>query len=468
MRGVDADVGSIQDQKTAHHEAGAGEQDKRERQLGNDERAGPSPRAGSRRSGAAAFFQHVVQVRPRDVQRRRKTERDAGGHAREGEEREHARVEREHHPVRLAHILRHRVERLEPKDRQAKADKAADEGEQHAFDEQLPDHLQARGAYREADPDLPGAIGGSRQQQVRHIRAGNQQHEDDRAHQRPEHGANGAAVDRAEPVDERRQPFIFFGIVALKLGANRRHFRLCLLEGHAICQPAEHNVVVDRTVPLGNALQPLCLRQPKLGVERKLHDFGHHADDGGRQAVQPHDLADDILIATVAFFPHCVGEHQDRRCARAIILRTKVAADDGVLIQHPKDVDRDVRTEVLLGRTVLFAHAERAEIDECHARKAVRRCLPVLEVRERDAVLPALRILRAEGDNLLGLVERNVGQQHCVDDGEDRHVRADSQRESHDGGQSEPAAFHKQADAEAEVVPQRHKSFQLPATSFQL
>ena len=61
--------------------------------------------------------------------------------------------------------------------RQQKPASAADQGQQEALREQLPDHPAARGAETEADRDLPLTGGGARQEQVGQVRAGDEQHD---------------------------------------------------------------------------------------------------------------------------------------------------------------------------------------------------------------------------------------------------------------------------------------------------
>ena len=79
----------------------------------------------------------------------------------------------------------------------SKPEPAGDERQQHRFDEQLPDDVPSAGAERDADADLVRAMGGARQQQVGDVRAGDQQHEADRAHQRPEQQCGAAVRPRA-------------------------------------------------------------------------------------------------------------------------------------------------------------------------------------------------------------------------------------------------------------------------------
>src|SRR5262249_38328662 len=110
VRRLDAEVELVQRQEAADHEPGAGEERQCQRQLGDDERAGPAARADAAGTRATAFLEHLVHVGLRHVKRRRQTEDDAGTKADRGEKCEDAAVYRELDPVRLADVLGHGVE----------------------------------------------------------------------------------------------------------------------------------------------------------------------------------------------------------------------------------------------------------------------------------------------------------------------------------------------------------------------
>ena len=71
-----------------------------------------------------------------------------------------------------------------PKLREQQADDGAGPGEHEALGEQLTHEPPRAGAERRADGQLALARRRAREQQVRDVRAGDQQHEDDGAHQR--------------------------------------------------------------------------------------------------------------------------------------------------------------------------------------------------------------------------------------------------------------------------------------------
>ena len=110
-------------------------------------------------------------------------------------------------------------------DREAQADHAAGEAEQHALDEQLPDEPQAPGAERQADGDLPLAGGRAGDEQARDVAARDQQQHD---HHREQHVERGrrlvaergqAAAGRSEHDALGAHPF---GIVGSTACAPRR------------------------------------------------------------------------------------------------------------------------------------------------------------------------------------------------------------------------------------------------------
>ena len=110
VRRVDAHIETIQIEEAAHHEARAGEQHERERNLGDDEHGRPALRAHAARSGSAAFLQHFIHVGLRDVQRGSEPENDSGAEADGREEGEDRRVHPELDPERFADVLSDRIE----------------------------------------------------------------------------------------------------------------------------------------------------------------------------------------------------------------------------------------------------------------------------------------------------------------------------------------------------------------------
>ena len=90
---------------------------------------------------------------------------------------------------------------------------AAQDGEEDALGQELAEEAAPRRAQRETDRDLLLPVGGPRQQQVRDVGAGDEQHEGDRA-QEQHQGRAQVADDR---VEERLQGHALPGVAVGKL-----------------------------------------------------------------------------------------------------------------------------------------------------------------------------------------------------------------------------------------------------------
>jgi hypothetical protein len=142
---VEAGVHPLQPQEAADHQRGAHQQDHRQGDLGDDERvAQPLPAAAGARA-ARAFFQRIVQVGARHLPSGREPEQHARADGDCGREREHTRVDREHHPERL--VGRHGGhDEIEAPQGNHDAEGRATQGEQHALGEQLAHDAEPAGA----------------------------------------------------------------------------------------------------------------------------------------------------------------------------------------------------------------------------------------------------------------------------------------------------------------------------------
>ena len=119
------------------------------------------------------------------------------------------------------------------------AERAADDRQHHALGEQLADDAAARAAERGADRDLALAARGAHQQQVRDVRARDQQHEADGAEQHEQRLPHVADEHLADRIDAERcvRPE---RVLELRCEVGRRRFqpRLRLLERDAGLQAA--------------------------------------------------------------------------------------------------------------------------------------------------------------------------------------------------------------------------------------
>ena len=233
------------------------------------------------------------------MQRRREAEQHPGQQAHPRHEREHAGVHREGHPVRLPDVLRFPIEPPDENHGEAETDNAADEGQEHALDEQLTNDPPPRRAEGHAHGDLPGAMGRAGQQQVGDVRAGDQQHERDRAHERPEDGFDLRANDAIQKRrDHRRDALVAVLVLLRELRGDVAKLAARLLERHAIGQAAVSHEGPLLPWPPEHG-RPLRHRHPDLALERPLEPVGHDADDRGGDGVDADGFADDGRIGRV-------------------------------------------------------------------------------------------------------------------------------------------------------------------------
>ena len=103
-----------------------------------------------------------------------------------------------------------------------------------------------------------------------------------------------------------------------------------------------------------------------------------------------------------------------------------------------------------------LANAESAALVERLAVEEVRERQPIVVVGHRRAGALDARARKrvVEKDEAVGFGIRQRPQQHGADDGEDRGVGADAERQRQDGGQREGAILAEQPEREAEILNQ--------------
>ena len=323
----------------------ANQQHQRHRHLRRHQRLA-QPRLTAAQHAPRLILQRRRHARPRRLQRRRESEQDARqGRYREGE-REDPQIGRRRHRLprfRIAEISnQHR--RAHPRD--GEAEHTARRGEQHAFDEQLLDETSAARAERETHRHLALTAGAARQQQVRDIGAGDQQHARGNRHQDPQGTRQRPAQTGSAPrrrldhdlaLDEaiahrlrRVRERAFLDLEFEPRAIERLQRGLRLFGRHAGLQPGEDADpavarIVERVVPARRQLRLHHHRHVDLRRDAQLdalEPFARDTDDGVRVRVDDHGLADHRRIGGEAAAPVRVTQHGDRMSVRdAIVIR---------------------------------------------------------------------------------------------------------------------------------------------------
>ena len=200
---------------------------------------------------------------------------------------------------------------------------AAHRGKHQALGEQLPQQPRAAGAHGDAHGDLPLPRCRAREQQVRHVGRGDQQHQHHRAHQ---HHQRRAQWDGHQPVVERLQmdaPVLYFGILEAHAARHRVHLGLRLLHRHAGLEPPDgddHVLEADLFGAVDGQRRPdVAFGQERGRFRRDPH---HRVGD----AVQHHGLPQQRGLTAEAPLPETFADHGHRRTSGQVFTFAESAA----------------------------------------------------------------------------------------------------------------------------------------------
>ena len=255
---VEARIHARQIHQTAEKQARAHKKDHPNRHLRNDQCSAQRSRH-LRGDGAAAFLERRRQLDSSRAQRGEHTEQDRGEERHSHRECEHASVRRyvERNDIRSGR--NHCQKEAIGPGRKKNSQHARQGGEQQAFEEELADQSRPPGAERQAHRKFPLPCGAAREQKVRDVRAGDQQHQGHNGHEHPERllklvTKKGNAIRRRQHLDVRLLDVlrVFLGglgagIIAENVFENHVDVRVRLRHAHAGLQPGDD---IEGTVEL--------------------------------------------------------------------------------------------------------------------------------------------------------------------------------------------------------------------------
>src|SRR5580700_1038360 len=319
------------------------------------------------------------------------------------------------------------------------AERTAANRKKNTFGEQLAHHAALTGAERCANGEFTRASGGAREKQVGDVDARDEQNESD-----------GGKQDEQERLDALHH-FLFYGRdgdAAIFVSVGIGDGEIVSDGGHVRARLRERDALLDASHAI-NAGMDFAVAEERIlrGAERYVHVAGteinvatakveiggQHADDGVVGAVEIHGFADDVTRGSEFGFPERRAEDDGRRGAELVFGGSKIAAKRGGNAKSGEKVVGSLHggdaLRVALARPgealKRFVAGERGE--------SVTVADPVDEVGIGDGAFAAFRKPAGDGYDL---VRVRIGQgieKHSVDDGEERGVRADAERESEDG-----------------------------------
>jgi hypothetical protein len=233
----EARVHGAQPLKAAQHEARRDEQDEGERDLSRHQEL-PGPMTDAARGGPSADLVQRQGSGPEPHERHR-AEGERGHDAQPSRERERDHVETDFFQAwKVGGTPCHQELDAAPRHRQAQ--RTARDRQQRAFGKKVTRDPSASGTERPPHRDLPLPRLGTNQEQIRNVRAGDEQ---DHAHgaqqdpQRRRDAANGGVLQRRRCRDQ-----VFVAVArsdGLEGGAQTRQLRAGLGERHPVAQPRD-------------------------------------------------------------------------------------------------------------------------------------------------------------------------------------------------------------------------------------
>src|SRR5262245_7369867 len=320
---IDARIYFQNRQEVLHQQPRAGQQHQRHRDFSDGQR-GAQPMTTDARL-AHAVLQRFVQIGLRRLNRRREAEEDSGHYGNDQRENQHARIDAEmivarHHPSRF---LRQRdLESLDTPSGEQNADRSANERQDDAFGQQLPDDPAPGGAKRQPQRNLFHSPRRAGKRQIGDIGAGDQQHERDRGHYHQRRRfifAHGVFEDRE---NSHAPPGVRVRILLFQPSGDRVQIGLRLPDRDAFFQPPDHQAKVIAAI--AHRFRRHRHRRQKLGAIRIDHVRRHYADNRARDPVDVGRPAHDIRIAAEAPLPQAVSQYHDVVLTRLIFIGQEV------------------------------------------------------------------------------------------------------------------------------------------------
>ena len=458
----EAEIDLLERPQRAQHQAGARQQQQRERELNDNERAAKPQPVAAGRDLRAAIPEAADEADPERAKRRRQTAEQRGHGAGRDEKQRHVPVHRDGRRARnrrradrVEHTLGAKGER-EPRD-------AAGDREQRAFDELLAHQPPAIRAERRARGELALSGFRARQQNRAGVGARDQHQKADGAQQdveRPPDAAEDLVLDRhgkRREVNLRR---------VLAFGGEGRRDRRQIVGGlrgrHAGPEPARGVEAVAAAlgllrIEIHRHPQLRRLRRVVAEVGRELEAARHHADDLRGPAVEIEVTLDRAGVAAELPLPETVAEDDEHRLIGATAAGFVFGVGPSEDRPHAEDVER------VRGRERRADADGLARAGEGHARHVPRgdpahRAVARLVVEHFLIGHPRLvEVGPAAPDRheAAGIAVGERRDEHAADDRVHRGGRADPEAErehDHGDGTRVPA---ESAQAGEHVTPQR-------------
>jgi hypothetical protein len=321
--------------------------------------------------------------------------------------------------------------------RQRDSGRSACHRKQHALGQDEPHEPDAARADRGAQRELAAPPRATRQQEARHVHAGDHEHQQDGTGHHEEHRLHAAHERRLQRLDRDPRGGVIGPGPAFGEHRASRRVRLArrAVERHARRDPRDGHQVMAPLAAVHRQRLVVLQRRPDLGAGRGhvLEARRHHADDGVGRVVEADLASDHRGIRAEPAAPEAVADDHQPRAAQAIVVPSEAAAEHGRDAEHVEVSRRDPLAFETLGR-IPAQHdrlpapgdGDRLERPRANVERAIH--------RERADIRDTVLQHRADTGRV-GI--RQAGEEDRVDCAEDCRACTDAERQRRDGNQRE-------------------------------
>ena len=317
----------------------------------------------------------------------------------------------------------------------------------------MADDPTAAGAERRANRDLIRARCGFGEQHGGHVGAGDHQHDADRGQQDEKGRLSVGGHEVLQACDLDAAAAVGGRVLLLEAFGDRRQLRLRLLDAYTILQAGQRG-------PGNGAARLLILLLDRVGEMPQRRVVGireslrQDPDDGHGPVVDLHRLVQDVGALCHLSAPEVMADHDGSRTG--VFVRREEAAHHRRDAEHLEEFRRGAN-HVREVRGVTDDHCPAAPPVVGQRRERRGPSPPVHDVRERHdrGPRPFRRPGRRERHDAIGIGKGQRLEEHGIDDGEDRGIGADAERQHEHREDRESRIPPKRAQGVADVLPQR-------------
>src|SRR5262249_12744140 len=299
------------------------------RHFHHDQRVTPPTQRPAARSGLRARFQNFVDVRARRLENRKQTEEQRSQHGHRQREDERPRIDLNF--VQSRHLLRAvPLDCAKSPQRHQQARAAGEQSEQQTLGQQVARYPPDSRAQRDAQGQFlpPGAR--PHEQEVRDVRASDQQKKTHRSQQHPQSAAHLRSYNLF--IHGRQvsgDVSVMLWILQLQTRGDVGQLRLRLRKCHALPQAA--NRLQNLRAALVQVSSLRCDGGYEFGLlrgQRQLEAGRQNADDGERLSIQCKLPSQRRIGAAQSVLPKLMADDDHSFGAALLFLDLKIAASD--------------------------------------------------------------------------------------------------------------------------------------------